>query len=114
MNVKVGLEHITRMCGVNYSDAEKAREEESKQPKMYFEVTEDISARDRASSTIDLLVKVEANLVGKIADIQRLAPRTPKSRNRKRRKGSRRSNSREGRGVRRSQSRDGRVGSPLR
>ena len=110
MDVKVGLEHITRMCGIDYSNAEKAREEESKQPTMYFEVSQDISERDRAEATIDLLVKVEANLVGKIADLQRLAPRTPKSRDRKRR--SRRSKSRDGR--RRSKSRDGRVGSPLR
>ena len=109
MNVKVGLEHITRMCGVNFDDAEQAREEESKKKTLYFEPSNDISERDRAQSTMDLLAKVEIKLIGKIADLQRLAPSTPKSRDRKRRR--RQSKSRDGR--RRSQSRDGRVGSPL-
>ena len=109
IDVKVGLEHITRMCGVNFDDAETAREEESKTKTLYFEPSHGISERDRAESTMDLLAKVEAKLVGKIADLQRLAPRTPKSRGKRRK---RQSKSRDGR--RRSQSRDGRVGSPLR
>jgi hypothetical protein len=107
MNVKVGLEHITRMCGVNYGDAEKAREEESQPPTLYFEISRDISEKDRAAATMELLAKVEAELVGKIADLQKLVPKTP---NRKRRR--RQSKSRDGR--RQSKSRDGRVGSPLR
>ena len=107
MDVKVGLEHITRMCGVNYGDAEKAREADSKPATLYFEISRDISEKDRAAATVELLAKVEAELVGKIADLQKLAPRTP---NRKRRR--RQSKSRDGR--RQSKSRDGRVGSPLR
>lgn len=110
MNIKVGLEHITRMCGVNFDDAEKIREVESKKKKLYFVPSNEFNGKERAEATISLLAKVEAKLVGKIADLQRLAPRTPTSRDRKRRR--RLSKSRDGR--RRSHSRDGRVGSPLR
>ena len=109
-DVCAGFDHIIRMCGPTKElDAESQRENDAavqnKQHSLYFEVSKDMSGIDRAKLALKRLFEVEGTLIDKIANLQRLAPRTPKSRNRKLR---RRSLSRQ------SKSRDGRVGSPLR
>ena len=109
-DVCAGFEHIIRMCGPTKDmDAESERENNrmgrNKRSGLYFEVSKDLSGIDRAKLALKRLSEVEGALIDKIANLQRLAPRTPKSRNRKLRRRSR---------SRQSKSRDGRVGSPLR
>ena len=114
-DINAGIEHILLMCGPTESmDAETKREMQSlvevnssaaKQKGLYFEASKDLSGFERANLALKRLIDLEGRITSKIVELQRIAPRTPKSRSRKLRN---RSNSRQ------SLSRDGRVGSPLR